>query len=330
MAVQHFIPSIWSHKIQKKLETETKLFDFSTKAYQEDFKYGDNVTILAVGDPSITSYHGFVDYEPMSDEGQILPIDFAEKFSFVVDDIDKRQSIPGLPEGFQNKAVKGLALRRDINMGRLIAGTCYSTMAEKNATFAKTSDVAIAPFKDYFISKTDNTGTQFYERVSKPVVANISNYYEITSVQYKAGATNVTTASGKTAAAIKTAIDTAFVNMNVRNCYSGIRVELDPQTYYTFKDKLTEVSTNNPEYIRKGIIGMYNGSEVVMTNTLYKDASYVYCALRTKDAIATAAQIKKVEALRLENTFGDGIRGLDVYGMKIIDQDQLEAVKIPV
>ena len=331
MAVTNFIPSIWSHKIQEKLEMETKLFQIGTKKYEGDFKYGASVHILAVGEPTTSSYHGYVEYEDLNDVGQILPIDFAEYFAFNVDDIDKRQSIPGLPEGFQKKAGLRLAQRRDINFGRLIAGECYSTVAESTATFAKTSDVAIAPYKDYFVATTSPAGTTVYKRVAKPVVAGLSNYYEITSVTKKAGASNVTTASAKTQAGIKTAIDDAFTAMYLRNNDEGsMKLLLDPVTYGTFKNNLTELSTNNPELIRKGVIGMYNDAPVIMSNAIYTNGSYHFCALLTNDAIATASQIQKVEALRLEGKFGDGIRGLDVYGMGIIDQDQLEAIKVPV
>ena len=36
-----------------------------------------------------------------------------------------------------------------------------------------------------------------------------------------------------------------------------------------------------------------------------------------------------IVALRLQDQFSDGIRGLDTYGMKIIAQDELQCVKIP-
>lgn len=329
MAVTNFIQQIWSRKIQKSLEMKTKLVDYCNREYEGDCKFAGSVKILGVGDPRITGYHGNVDYEDMDDLGQILPIDFREYFAFKVDDVNKAQSVPGLPERWQEKSSSRLAQRRDINIGRLVAGKCISTVDEATATYAITSDTAIVINKDYFIQKTDSNGNTYYERVSKPIAANLSSYYEITSGNYKTGATNVTTASAKTQAGIKTAIDGGYVALNQRNCEDGIRMEIDPESYMTFKNNLIELSTNNPEMIRKGLVGRYNNSEVVMSNAIYNDGSYKYCMLRTKNAIAFAGQIKEVEALRLEGTFGDGIRGLDVYGLKIIAQDELEVVKIP-
>ena len=43
----------------------------------------------------------------------------------------------------------------------------------------------------------------------------------------------------------------------------------------------------------------------------------------TKDAITFASQYIKTEQLRLESTFGDGVRGLNVYGYKVIHSDSL-------
>lgn len=328
MAVSNFIQQIWSRKIQKSLEMKTKLVDFCTRDYEGDVKYASSVKILGVGDPRITGYHGSVDYEDMSDTGQILPIDFQEYFAFKVDDINKAQSVPGLPEKYQSKSSDRLAQRRDINVGRLVAGTCISTLDEATATYAATSDTAVAPYKDYFIRK-GSAGAYTYERVAKPTTAGLTSYYEITSGTYKTGATNITTATAKTQAGVKSAIDDAFVALNLRNCDFGLRMEIDPATYMTFKNNLVELSTNNPEMIRKGIVGRYNDADVVMSNAIYNNGSYKFCMIRTKNAIAFAGQIKEVEALRLENSFADGIRGLDVYGMKIIAQDELEVVKIP-
>ena len=325
MSVQYFQREIWSKRIQDDLEMKVKLVPNCTRAYEGDAEYAKTVRILGVGDPTISGYQGYVEYEEMSDSDQLLTIDFAEYFSFAVNDIDKAQSMPGLPQKYQAKATSRLAQRRDINVGRLIAGKCISTIEEGQATYAKTSDVAIASYKDYFIKNSRNK----YVRVAKPVVADIGDYYEITSGVYKTGASNITTASAKTQAAIKTAIDDAIVALRERNFDVGGVIEIDPATYNVFKNNLIELSTNNPELIRKGVVGMYDNFEVIMSNAIYKDASYKWCMVRSKEAIAFVGQINEVESLRLQDKFSDGIRGLDTYGMKIIAQDELQAIKIP-
>lgn len=329
MAVQFFQREVWSKRIQDALEMKCKLIKNCTREYEGDAEYAKTVRILGIGDPMTSGYQGVVDYEDMEDLAQWLPIDFAEYFSFRVDDIDKAQSQPGLPQKYQQKAVNRLAQRRDINIGRLVAGKCISTMEEAKATYAKTSDSEIKSYKDYFVQKTNGEKT-IYQRVAKPVVENIGNYYEITSGNYKPGATNKTVAEGKTQTAVKNAIDDAIVNLRLRNYDGDGVVEIDPRTYKTFKNNLIELSTNNPELIRRGVVGMYDTYEVVMSNALYTDDEYINCMARSKEAVAFVGQINKVESMRLEKSFADGIRGLDTYGMSIIAQDELELIQIPV
>lgn len=144
------------------------------------------------------------------------------------------------------------------------------------------------------------------------------------------GGANVTTATDLTEDAVKTAIDAALVKLKERNCNEDKTIELTPAAAMKFLNSLTVKSTDNPEYIKKGVIGYYHGCKVVESNGLAKDSTHSYCAIRAKKAIAFVGQLEKVEAMPMERRFGDLIKGLDVYGGKIIDNDRLEVVKIPV
>lgn len=333
MSTQYFQREVWSKKIQDSLELNGRLVRHCTREYEGDAEYAKTVRILGVGDPQIDAYNGTVEYEDMDDIKQNLDIDIAEYFSFKVDDVDKAQSMPGLPEKYQQKAVNRLNQRRELNVGRLVAGKCLSTANEKKATKKQTSDTNIVLYKDYYFQTTDKDGNTIYKRVKSPKKANISTYYEIdeeASVSlYKEGAVNQTTATGKTQTAVKDAVDNALTEMRLRNNEDAGYLEIDPVTYKTFKNNIIELSTNNPELIRRGVVGMYDDYEVTRTNAVYKDSSYFHCFAHSGKAIAFVGQINKVEAMRLENTFADGIRGLDTYGMKIIAQDELQEILIP-
>lgn len=271
MAVSNFIQSIWSKKIQDELELKCKLVDNCTKEYEGDIKYAQSVKILGVGEPTIGSYNSSTDItiEEMSDTGQTLTIDQANYFAFYVDDVNKAQSVPGLPEKYRSKAVHGLAVKRDSYIAGLIKGVT----------------------------------------------------------------TNVTTAANLTEEDVKNAIDNAIVALRERNFDEEGVIEITPLVYNVFKNKLITLSTNNPEYIKKGIVGMYDDFEVVMSNNMAKDTTgsskYAYCDIRGKKAIAFAGQINEVEALRAEKRFKDIIRGLDTFGAKVIDAARIQVVKIP-
>ena len=266
MAVTNFIQTIWSKKIQDDLELKTKLVQNCLRAYEGDCKYAQSVKILGVGEPTIGAYTGAeISIEEMSDRGQLLTIDQANYFAFYVDDINEAQSVPGLKEEYQRKAVHGLAVKRDTYVANLIKG-----------------------------------------------------------------ATHKTTATALTREAVKEAIDAAIVALRERNFDEEGVIEITPAVYNVFKNELITLSTNNPEYIKKGIVGMYDGMEVCMSNNMAKDSSKVYCDVRGKKAIAFAGQINEVEALRAEKVFKDIVRGLDTFGAKVIDENRIQVIEIPI
>lgn len=271
MAVTNFIQQLWSRKIQEDLELKTKLVANCTREYEGDVKFASSVKILGVGEPTIAAYDNTrdINIEEMSDRGQVLPIDQANYFAFYVDDVNQAQSVPGLKEKYQAKAVHGLAVKRDSYVAGLIKGVT----------------------------------------------------------------TNVTTATGRTSGNIKDAIDKAIVALRERNFDEEGVIEITPDVYNLFKNEITTLSTNNVEYIKKGIVGMYDGFDVMMSNNMAKDESgatkYAYCDIRGKKAIAFAGQINEVEALRAEKRFKDIVRGLDTFGAKVIDEARIQVIKVP-
>lgn len=266
MAVTNFIQTIWSKKIQDDLELKCKLVDNCLRDYEGDCKYARTVKIIGVGEPTIGDYTGAdIEIEEMSDRGQELTIDQQKYFAFYVDDVNQAQSVPGLKEKYQEKAVHGLAVARDSYVASLIKG-----------------------------------------------------------------ATNSTTATALTQEAVKEAIDAAIVALRERNFDEEGVIEITPAVYNVFKNCLITLSTNNPDYIKKGIVGVYDDFNVIMSNNMAKDGTYAYCCVRGKKAIAFAGQINEVEALRAEKKFKDIIRGLDTFGAKVIDDKRIQVIKVPV
>ena len=144
------------------------------------------------------------------------------------------------------------------------------------------------------------------------------------------GATNVTTATALTQEAVKEAIDAAIVELRERNFDEDGVIEITPAVYNVFKNCLITLSTDNPEYIKKGKVGVYDSFDVIMSNNMAKDTTHAYCDIRGKKAIAFAGQINEVEALRDQTVFADLVRGLDTFGAKVIDQARIQVVKVPV
>jgi hypothetical protein len=65
-------------------------------------------------------------------------------------------------------------------------------------------------------------------------------------------------------------------------------------------------------------IGRIAGFDIYCSNNLSVSGTTFQCFAGQKNAVTFAAQITKVETVRLQDTFGDAIRGLNTYGFKTV------------
>ena len=109
-------------------------------------------------------------------------------------------------------------------------------------------------------------------------------------------------------------------------------LEIAPKEFTYYREALTELSTNNPEILKKGAVGKVNNAYVCIENLLpTNDAGTErYNVLRTDKAIAFAEQIDKVEKYRPEDAFTDAVKGLYVFGAKIIRPKEIYIIKTAV
>lgn len=104
--------------------------------------------------------------------------------------------------------------------------------------------------------------------------------------------------------------------------------EFSPRVYSFLRQSLTEVLTNNVELAKKGAVGKYNNIMVCIENLLPKttDGKTRYNIIRTSKAVAFAGQIDQVKAVEKEKGFGDIVKGLYVYGAKVVRPEQIYAL----
>lgn len=104
-------------------------------------------------------------------------------------------------------------------------------------------------------------------------------------------------------------------------------LELAPKVFTTYRQSLTELSTNNPEILKKGAVGKINNAFVCIENCLPASDTAYYNILRTEKAVAFAEQIDKVEKYRPEDAFTDAVKGLYVFGAKIVRPAEIYVMK---
>lgn len=126
-----------------------------------------------------------------------------------------------------------------------------------------------------------------------------------------------------------TPINTALIKLykNGISSKTELAADLNPEHIVGIKEELANLFTENVEYVKRGAVGKYNNIYLRMSNNLYNDNTDDYEMLRTKKAIAFAGQIDKVETCRKEKGFADIIKGLHVYGAKLVRPKELYVIK---
>lgn len=140
-----------------------------------------------------------------------------------------------------------------------------------------------------------------------------------------------------TTANAMSSVEDGFAALYANDCKVSdtFYLEVAPKVFTTYRQQLTELSTNNPEILKKGAVGKINNAFVCIENCLptgkatsgaTADNVY-YNILRTEKAIAFAEQIDKVEKYRPEDAFTDAVKGLYVFGAKIVRPKEIYVMK---
>lgn len=83
------------------------------------------------------------------------------------------------------------------------------------------------------------------------------------------------------------------------------------QAYLTGDDKSILRSPN-------GLVGMIDRFKVYYSPNIYNNGTTWSCMAGHKDSTTFASQIARVETVRLQDRFGDAVRGQNVFGFKVV------------
>lgn len=124
-------------------------------------------------------------------------------------------------------------------------------------------------------------------------------------------------------------IEEGFATLYEHNCKVNdtFYLEVAPRVFTTYRQQLTELSTNNPEILKKGAVGKINNAYVCIENCLAEGDDCYYNILRTDRAVAFAEQIEKVEHYRPEDAFTSAVKGLYVFGAKVVRPEEIYVIK---
>jgi hypothetical protein len=124
-------------------------------------------------------------------------------------------------------------------------------------------------------------------------------------------------------------IKTELMKNNVMNP-DDIVVEVSPEVAAIILKAKIDLGSDNYDALETGLLGKIAGCKIYVTNNIYVDGAYHMCLVRTKRAVAFAEQISEVEAYRPEKRFADAVKGLHLYGAKVVYPEEFMVLSVAI
>ena len=106
---------------------------------------------------------------------------------------------------------------------------------------------------------------------------------------------------------------------------------VSPRFWTLVRQNLDAIDTDNSDMLKRGALGMYNGVDIKMSNNVHTSGTggaNDHIILMTKQAIAFVDAITKIEGKRANNYMADEIRGLSLFGAKIIRPKEMVVLNV--
>ncbi len=115
---------------------------------------------------------------------------------------------------------------------------------------------------------------------------------------------------------------TKLLKNGVKNS-AVICAAITPEFLEKIEQAVEKLDTDNSELVTNGYVGKTAGVELYVSNNLPTEDGNELCFLFTKRAVAHAKQVAKVEAYRPQGKFCDAVKGLSLYGSKVVRPKEL-------
>lgn len=291
----NFIPEIWSGKLIEHFYDATVLAQISNTDYEGEIKkFGDTVNIRTTPTITIRDYTKGMTLQverPDSDPIELL-IDKGKYWQAVVDDVDKVQSDIGFMDLWSKDASERMKITIDQDV---LAGMLVDIDADNQGLTAgaKTSSF--------------NLGT-----TGSPLTVS------------KDGA-------GGTTSITDLIVDMGTV-LDEANCPENDRYIVLPAKAVGLikKSELKDASLSGDgtSILRNGRVGMIDRFTVYMSHNLVESSGKFNVIAGHKRGLTFASQLTNMENLRAESTFGTLVRGLQVYGYKVVKPEAISTAVI--
>lgn len=285
----NFIPEIWSGKLIENFYDATVLAAISNTDYEGEIRqFGDTVNIRTTPEITIRDYvKGQTLTVENPDKPKIqLVIDKGEYFACVEDDVDGVQSDINMMDTWTKDASERMKIKIDQRvLTDLLPGV--SALNKGGSAGEKSESFDLGTTGSPVTLDKDNTS-------EKAVVDHLVDMGTVLDEANVPETNRFVVIPAKMAGLIK-------------------KSEL----------KDASLSGDNTSILRNGRLGMIDRFTVYVSHNLKQDAGKFHLVAGHNMGFTFASQMTNMESIRSESTFGDIIRGLQVYGYKVVKPEAL-------
>lgn len=323
-----FSPVIYSKKVQKVFRKSSVVQDITNNDYFGEIKnFGDSVKIIKEPEITVSDYARGTQLtsQDLEDSDFTLIVDRAKAFQFRVDDIETQQSHVNWLEMASDRAAYNLAQSFDEDVlgyltgYELVSGVWQARTAAVGTKAVSTAD-ADELLSGHKLSRADfvSGGSS-----SDSIAVGVSGTFDATPLK------------------ILNRMNRKLDQLNVPK--EGRWVVIDPVFEEILLDENSKLVNNDfnmgsGEGLNNGKLSAdkIRGFRVYSSNNLPylgtgpgtadnngSSTNYGLIVAGHDSAVATAEQINKTESFRDPNSFGDIVRGMHMYGRKILRSEAL-------
>jgi len=338
----NFSPVIYSKKVQAAFRKKTIVSDISNSDYfGEIANHGDTVRIIKEPEVTVAEYARGAKVSPqdLDDEDFQLVIDKANAYAFKLDDIEEAHSHVNFSQLASDRAAYRLADQFDQEVLGYFAGfkqsALHSAADTANDQVNGTKAVSTAGSNELLSSmqlKKGDFGT---------ITTASAGAHSIPIAARMPGATAHATAHISPVmlfSRMSRLLDQQFVATD------GRWLVIDPVMKEVLADE--DSRFHNADWGQSGSLRAGNapmqicgfrvycsnnlpsvGTGAATSGTANQNSNYGVIVAGHDSAVATAEQINKTESFRDQDSFGDVVRGLHLYGRKILRPEGLVNAK---
>lgn len=315
MSVDNFIPSIWAGNILRALDTA--LVYASSGVVNRDYEgelaaAGDTVRINQIGDPTVSTYSKNTDIasvETLSDDQLILKVDQQKYFNFQVDHIDVAQQRPKVMDEAARRAAYALRKAIDSYIGGL-----YTDISALNINTTNTyGGINLGSDASPLTGAWNTAGSMAYDKLM-----DLSTILD----------TNDVPDDGQRFCVVPPWFE-SYLLKDARFVGYGTMIQNARLVTGTVGGNLAGFASPSPQPNNGGgvgatPIGMVGGINVYKSNQVPNTTQTKYKIIAGHPMAWSFAQaVTEVIAYTPEKRFGDALKGLVVYGAKVVRPNAL-------